>query len=355
MSVQSFISLLVWIIFIIIGLIITYIAFTAGLPFLLALLFAILLEPFIQWMGRVTHLKRPVIAAGVASLCTLLFFGAVYLIGTKIVQQSMALVDDLPRYIQSINTVAGSLIEKSKNFIENMPAEFTAEEIEQGVQQTLNSISTQLQLLGEKAFQVSFDVAKVLPGFLIMLIVFFVAFFLFSLQLPTMRKKFLSLFHDASQNKVVQVLDNLKQAIIGFIRAQIILSSLTFFITLMGLLILQVDYPFAIALIIIVVDILPIFGTGAVIVPWAFYLIFTGDMVTAIGLLVLWIIITIFRRSLEPKILGDSMGIGTLSTLISLYIGFKLVGLVGLFLGPVLVIVFQTLRQVGLFHTKIKF
>jgi predicted PurR-regulated permease PerM len=120
------------------------------------------------------------------------------------------------------------------------------------------------------------------------------------------------------------------------------------------LLIIGTGYPLAISLLIVIVDILPILGTGSVIVPWAAYQLVTGDVFTGIGLLLLFIVITVVRRIMEPKILGDAVGIGALSALISLYVGYELVGMVGVFLGPIVVIVFMAARKAGLLDFKIK-
>src|SRR5690606_15621433 len=158
----------------------------------------------------------------------------------------------------------------------------------------------------------------------------------------------------SSRGKVDEVLQNLRKSIFGFLRSQLILSVLTYIITLGGFLILGVKYALAIALLVVIVDIMPILGTGSVLVPWASYLILTGDWYTGIGLIVLFLVITVFRRVVEPKILGDSVGIGALSALISLYVGFKLVGVIGVFIGPLVVIIYMAARKAGLFQTKIK-
>jgi sporulation integral membrane protein YtvI len=146
----------------------------------------------------------------------------------------------------------------------------------------------------------------------------------------------------------------LKKSIFGFLRSQFILSALTYIISLVGLLVLDVKYPLAIALLIIIVDIMPILGTGSVLVPWGTYLALTGNAFTGVGLIILFLFITVFRRIVEPKILGDSVGIGSLSALISLYVGFKLVGVIGVFIGPLVVIIYMAARRAGLFQMKIK-
>jgi predicted PurR-regulated permease PerM len=91
------------------------------------------------------------------------------------------------------------------------------------------------------------------------------------------------------------------------------------------------------------------------LVPWAVYQLAIGDAYIGVGLLLLFLVITVVRRIIEPKILGDAVGIGALSALISLYVGYELVGVIGVFLGPIVVIVFMAMRKAGLFDFKIKF
>jgi len=108
------------------------------------------------------------------------------------------------------------------------------------------------------------------------------------------------------------------------------------------------------SLIVVIVDILPILGTGSVLVPWAVYLIFTSHMYQGVGLLVLFLIITVFRRIIEPKLLGDTLGLKPLVTLISLYVGFELMGVFGMILGPMLIIIVQALEEAELLRIRIK-
>ena len=169
-----------------------------------------------------------------------------------------------------------------------------------------------------------------------------------------MKQGFLSIFDESSQGKVDVVLGNLRNSIFGFVRAQIVFSGMTYVLTLIGLLILGIDHAFAIAFLVTIVDLLPVLGVGSFLVPWAIYQALIGNWFIAIGLVVLFIVITVVRRVIEPKVLGDAVGISALAALISLYVGFKLVGVIGLFLGPVVVLVYEAMRKEGLLNIKIK-
>lgn len=124
---------------------------------------------------------------------------------------------------------------------------------------------------------------------------------------------------------------------------------------LIGLTILKVPYAFTIAFIIGLVDLLPYLGVGAVLVPWIIYLFLTGNLQWAIGLSITYGIIITVRQFLEPKLVASSIGIDPLLTLISLFVGLKLFGMIGLILGPVTVVILMALHRARVFQDVWKY
>lgn len=337
------------ILFTAVGLLLIYLLFTVGAPFLLALVVAIFLEPLNQLLIRKLRMNRMLASAVSSSFFTLSLLGVIFLLGVKMIAELIAFLQKVPSYIENANGFAEQLFVDIRGLMLNLPPDAVAT-IEGWL---TNLTDAALKMVGTLSKSVV-SVASTLPGMFIFFIVFLVAVYMFSFSMNTMKASVLSLFAEESRAQVEQVLNNLRGSIFGFLRSQFILSALTYVISLIGLLVLDVKYPMAIALLIIVVDILPILGTGSVLVPWASYLLFAGDTYTGVGLLILFLFITVFRRIIEPKILGDSVGIGALSALISLYVGFKLVGVIGVFIGPLVVIIYMAARQAGLFQVKIK-
>lgn len=116
------------------------------------------------------------------------------------------------------------------------------------------------------------------------------------------------------------------------------------------MLILRVEYAITIALIIGIVDVLPYLGTGLVFVPWIIYAAISGETHFAIGLSVLYIVVLVQRQVMEPKLLSSNIGLDPLATLIALFVGFKLIGFLGLIVGPVLLVIGRTLHHAGVFQ-----
>jgi sporulation integral membrane protein YtvI len=143
---------------------------------------------------------------------------------------------------------------------------------------------------------------------------------------------------------------DLQKALFGFLKAQLTLISITTVIILIGLLVLRVDYAITIALITGIVDIIPYLGTGAIFVPWIIYEVITGDIGLAVGLGVLYLLVIVQRQIMEPKILSSNIGLDPLATLIALFVGFKLIGFLGLIVGPVTLVIVSTLYRAKVFH-----
>ena len=142
---------------------------------------------------------------------------------------------------------------------------------------------------------------------------------------------------------------DLKKALFGFIKAQLTLISLTTVIILIGLLILRVNYAVTIALVAGLVDILPYLGTGLIFVPWIIY-----EVIQAIWVLLLdWC--PLYYRSCPTsnygtKVLSSNIGLDPLATLIALFVGFKLIGFLGLIVGPVTLVIITTLHKANVFR-----
>lgn len=335
-----------WILLLIIA---GYFILPHSMPIILALVTAIILEPIVKLLQRGLRLKR--IYAVILSFTSflLVFGGLLFFITTRIVIEVVELSQWLPRVVIDMADPVREWVGEMQAYFATLPPSSA-----QNLQATLNKTFASLNDLTINLLNGLVGLISSLPNLMVVTVVYIVALFLFSLDLPALAKKFLGLFTPETQPKIRIVLENLNRAIIGFLQAQILISFLTYDLVLVGLWVLGVKYALAVALIIIVVDVLPVLGTGAVIVPWAGYAFVTGNNSLGVGLLILYVVIIVFRRIIEPKILGNSLGISALATLISMYLGFMVLGFVGLIAGPALVILYQAFRDAGFFKIRIK-
>lgn len=148
--------------------------------------------------------------------------------------------------------------------------------------------------------------------------------------------------------------------LLNYLKAELIMIVISFFIVLIGLYILSfigfdIGFPLIIALFIGLVDALPILGSGTVLVPWAIYSSITGNLSLGLSLLIIYVVVLIARQLIEPKIVSNNIGIHPIFTLIAMYAGFKIFGLIGLIIGPIVLIIykniFESLLERGLVKT----
>lgn len=160
--------------------------------------------------------------------------------------------------------------------------------------------------------------------------------------------------------KVGQHVKEITQSLGAYLKAEITLVFVSFVISLAGFYIfmfagLNVKYPLLIALVTAFVDALPILGSGTVMIPWAIISAIDGDINLGVAIAVLWIIMSVVRQILEPKVVSNKLGIHPIFTLIAMYTGFKLLGVIGMLVGPIALIIiksiFSTLIEQGIVKT----
>ncbi|MFC7370133.1 sporulation integral membrane protein YtvI [Fictibacillus iocasae] len=322
-----------------------------SIPLLLALVTAIMLENVVQVLMKRFKMKR-LLSVSVVFILFLAGFGILsWWLTTNLVVQIIEFSQIIPSYSVHIFNIAENTFYEWENFYSTLPPE-----IVRTIESGLDGLQNYGVNSATKLTNAIIGVVTYIPELLIYIVIYLVAVFLFSLDLPRLYAEFLNLFTTSAREKVEIVFSQLSKATVGFFRAQIILSFITYVLAFIGLVILDVKYAVILSLLIVIVDILPILGTGSFLVPWALYNFFVSNNDhLAIGLLILFGVITVIRRIIEPKILGSSLGISALAALASLYIGFQLLGFIGLIVGPACVIVYEALRSAGFLKIKIDF
>ncbi|WP_044022517.1 sporulation integral membrane protein YtvI [Bacillus sp. SG-1] len=326
-------------------------------PFIIALVIALLINPIVNFLERKSKMPRGLAVALSLFLIIGVFIGLITLLITEIVSGANYLANVLPQHVTT-------LVEYFENFIAAQVIPFYHQiiglfkNLEAGQQ---GAIMENIQAAGEKIassagdflqnfFQRLPNLVSWIPNAATVLIFSALATFFISKDWYHLSEKFSKYVPVKAATSGRRVFHDLKKALFGFIRAQFTLISITAVIVLIGLLILRVDYAITIALVTGLVDILPYLGTGAVFVPWIIYELITGNIGLGVGLGVLYLVVVVQRQIMEPKVLSSSIGLDPLATLIALFVGFKLVGFLGLILGPVTLVILSTLRNAGVFQ-----
>jgi len=199
-----------------------------------------------------------------------------------------------------------------------------------------NALSSFGRALGEKMT----DFIAALPSMLVGVAVVLIASYYFSTgnAAKCVRALIPSRLHERASGIKRSVLD----AVFGWARAYLLLTSLTFCILFTGFLILKVKYAFLLALLVALVDVLPVLGTGTVLVPWAIFSIASGNARVGAGLLILYGVATLFHEIAEPKIVGKTFGLPPLITLVTMYAGLRFFGVFGMLAFPAIIMVIRS-------------
>ncbi len=327
-------------------------------PFLYGLMIAFMINKPVHILEKKTRLPRWVSVAIVLLFFIFMIIGSFTLVVTQVVIEITHLITVLPMYIEDATHYVKVFITKEiiANFYNNAQEYYFSLDknyqlqIEEYIGVGLTKIAKagtffiNAILHGLQTFLTS------LPNAATVLVISLLAAFFISKDFYRFQEKLMSFMPLFIQNRIGTVTDDLKQALLGFIRAQLTLISITGMIVIVGLLILRVKYAFTIGIITGIVDLLPLLGTGFVFVPWIIYLFIKGNFNLVIGLSILYGVVLIQRQIMEPKIVADSIGLDPLITLIALFVGLQLFGVAGLILGPVAVVVINALINARVFQ-----
>ncbi|MBM7633221.1 sporulation integral membrane protein YtvI [Geomicrobium sediminis] len=181
------------------------------------------------------------------------------------------------------------------------------------------------------------------------LIFYVILLLLFMLELPKLVKRTYDALPRDYEVKIKSMLNKLKKVFVGFLIAQFLIGIPIVVVTFIGLLLIVPEVAIIMTLIIWLIDFIPFIGSIVILAPWASYSLVTGNQEMAIQLLVLAAILLIIRRTVEPKVMGTQIGLSPLLTIVSMYVGFVMIGALGFLIGPLVVIVVKTAIEVNVF------
>ncbi|CAH0344300.1 sporulation integral membrane protein YtvI [Bacillus sp. CECT 9360] len=316
-----------------------------------ALVTAMLLDGLVSSISDTFKLKKRLWSVLIAFLVYVGgLLGLIFIVISVLTIQIINFSQKTPGLVREIYSSAIlPFIRQWEKYSQSLPSE-VIRSVEDALERGITSLERFTQNLVESTVQL----VAVVPGFLIDFLIYLIALFLILLEFPLIKLKLRAFMKESTYQKMSLVFRDLSKAGIGFLKAQVFLSLITFTMAYTGLWLLNVPYTLLLSILIVIVDVLPILGTGSVLVPWAIVALFQGNQHLGIGLLIMFIVITIIRRIVEPKVYSANMGLTPLAALISLYLGFKILGFIGLFLGPALVIVYETLKKAGVIKMNIR-
>lgn len=319
-------------------------------PFVVGWIIALIAGPLVRFFEEKIKLKRKIGSAFVIVTVIALVVLLIYLIGAKLIEQLLGLINALPGMWESMESDLSSIGDRLSVLLEKLP-----DDIQSGLVDAAEKIGTYLgEFFGKissPTIAAAGNLAKQLPAIFIGVIMALLSSYFFVAERMQINEWFRKYSPASVQLRYRMVCNILTQSVGGYLKAQLKIEVWMYLLLLLGLGILRVNYFALIALGIALLDFLPFFGTGTVLVPWAVIKILTADYKTAVGLLIIWGGGQLARQLIQPKIVGDSIGVPPLPTLFLLYIGYKVGSVGGMILAVPLGLLIYTLYQEGAFDT----
>ena len=323
------------------------------MPFVVGWILALLANPLVRFLERRVKLVRRhgsmlIIIAALAIVIGL-FYGA----GLLVYREMGSFLADAPEIYQSVIAEIEDALQNGRKLAEYFP---------QNLQPPLLAFSDNLDGLfgklvsraAEPTVQIAGHVATSIPNLLVNMVITILSSYLFLADRESIMRWLKGHLPAFIFRYIEYMKRDAKGVIGGYFLAQFRIMCVVALILAAGFLVLGVRYGVLLAFLTAILDFLPIFGTGTVLFPWAVVKLFAGEYAYATGLILLYILTQVVRQIIQPKIVGESMGLPPLMTLFLLYLGFKLRGLTGMILAVPVGLVFINFYKYGAFYSMIR-
>lgn len=323
------------------------------LPFVIGWVIALIASPLVRFFEEKVKIRRKAGSAFVIIVVIGLVVLVLYLVGAKLGEEVVRFINSLPDIWESMERDLTEIGGNLSVIYSRLPID---------MQDSINNIINQVgSYMGELIGSLSSptiaavgNFAKQLPSIIIGLIMSLLSSYFFVAEKGQVHQWFRNHMPRSVQMRYDIMKRSLGKAVGGYLKAQLKIEVWMYLLLVIGLGILRIDYALLIALGIACLDFLPFFGTGTVMVPWAIIKILSADYQIAIGLLIIWGVGQLARQVIQPKIVGDSIGVPPIPTLFLLFIGYKLAGVIGMIIAVPIGLIVYTMYEEGAFDTTRK-
>ncbi len=322
-------------------------------PFIIGWVIALIARPMVQFLETKLKIKRKIGGAFVIVLVIGIVVLGLYFLFAWLFREISGLISDFPRLWEAMQADLTS-VAASLNLLTGKVPGGAELDFDGFIESTFTTLSKTINANADSIAKAAGDFALRLPTIFIGVVMALLSSYFFVADrnlVSEWSRKYLPV---GVQMRYQMVKRSLSSSVGGYIKAQFKIEFWMYLILVLGLGLLRVDYFAVIALGIAILDIFPIFGTGTALIPWAIIKIINGDYKTAIWLLIIWAGGQLVRQFIQPKLLGDSMGVPTLPALFLLYAGYHVGGVWGMIFSLPIALVLYALYQEGAFDTTKK-
>ncbi|MCL6517117.1 MAG: sporulation integral membrane protein YtvI [Alicyclobacillus sp.] len=312
-------------------------------PFVAGAFFAILLWPFVRWLEQRGVPRTLAVTLVMVGIVVLLVALSVYVV-IQVAREAALWSANVPMYFNEVQAWIAQRIELGRAWYGQLPPSVT-NQVESAVAEAVTTVQAFFSGLASWVI----DSITKLPESMFVVAVALIATFFMLVHRERMVKGFLRLLPPGWGDKVQVVAGDMMRAFLGSLRVQVVLMLMSAVLGVIGMWIAGIKYAVILGILFGLTGLVPVVGSAIMTVPWMIGALLIGDVALALKVLVIQLGISLIRHLVEPKILAESVGLDTLSTLFALYVGMKLMGVLGLFLGPIVLIGIKSLLRIRLF------
>lgn len=323
------------------------------MPFIIGWFLAWLAGPVVHFFEVKMKIKRKagsalVIISVIAGICVLIYF-----IGNLLVREILGVLRIMPDFWSEVKIEFVGFTREWSKVIESLPEEVVEKANELG-----ENIGSELGVLVGELSMPTVDAARKfagnIPGAVIAVVMCLLSAYFFVAEKDYLTNFLKRIFPDRLKKKCLLLKQTTIDVIMGYLIAQFKIEIWVYLVITAGLLLLRVRYGYLIAIPIALLDVLPLFGTGTILIPWGLFKLLSTDYMYALGLTAIWGISQLVRQIIQPKVIGDSMGMASIPSLILLYAGYKLAGVTGMIAAVPLGILILAMNKAGFFDNSKK-
>ncbi len=311
------------------------------LPFLLAYMLVAAIMPIVNFMHRKFRVSKGVGAGGVLVLLMILMAFLLKFLITNIIKQIKRLIENLPAYLDYLSEKIDGIC-CSADGLFGFDDGYSRSIIDGNLTSFVEKMKNDLMpSVTERTMSVVIFMGILVGVFFII----FISVILIIKDLGKMKDNIrqTDFFYD-----IKKVYRKVADAGIAYLRAEIIIMSIIMLVCVVGLMIMKNEYALLIGILVAILDAFPVFGSGFVFVPWSIFNMIKGDFLEAAILITLYIITALIRQFLEPKLIGEKIGIMPLYTIVAMYVGLNLFGVLGFIAGPIGLVLIRAILEENL-------
>ena len=319
------------------------------LPVLAGWLIAQIANPLVHFLERHLHIVRKHSSFGIIFGAIFLIVLACYYAALWIFREAGDLVGRLPVYYQALVQGLDRIAENLQGIATRMPPE-TREKIADFTDHFTEYLGQIIGSLGGGTVEAAGNAAKNIPSLLVSFLFVLLFAYFFIAQRERVHRIAGKILPKEAGEQLKLVWKNMKYAVGGYFRAQFKIMGIVGVILAVGFLLMRIEYAILLAALIALMDFLPMLGTGTALLPWALFCALSDALPRAAGLLILYVITQVTRQLIQPKMVGDSIGVDTLTTLFLLFIGYRLSGLLGMIIAVPAGLILLQFYEAGAFE-----